>query len=164
MEDKPGSYLRLAKDTPTITGDHEKAESEHFIFLYPKGKDAVLVPYALEALEAIARRCRRISATRRRGRSGWRSSTTPRELAKVSTLTYEQIQTTGTIAICKFNKLMVTSPKAVAARLRLAGHAGARVRAPGGQPEEPQHRAHLAARGPGQVPRVPLARAGRAGA
>jgi tetratricopeptide (TPR) repeat protein len=32
----------------------------------------------------------------------------------VSTLTYEQIRTTGTIAICKFNKLMVTSPKAVA--------------------------------------------------
>jgi tetratricopeptide (TPR) repeat protein len=35
------------------------------------------------------------------------------ELAKVSTLTKEAIRTTGTIAICKFNKLMVTSPKAV---------------------------------------------------
>jgi len=36
-----------------------------------------------------------------------------RELARVSTLTEKQIRTTGTIAICKFNKLMVTSPKAV---------------------------------------------------
>ncbi|MCI0570676.1 MAG: tetratricopeptide repeat protein, partial [Myxococcaceae bacterium] len=36
-----------------------------------------------------------------------------KELARVSTLTLEQIRTTGTIAICKFNKLMVTSPKAV---------------------------------------------------
>ncbi|MBK7857207.1 MAG: hypothetical protein IPJ65_01030 [Archangiaceae bacterium] len=36
-----------------------------------------------------------------------------RELAAVSTLTKEQIKTTGTIAICKFNKLMVTSPKAL---------------------------------------------------
>jgi tetratricopeptide (TPR) repeat protein len=35
------------------------------------------------------------------------------ELAKVSTLTFSQIKTTGTIAICKFSKLMVTSPKAV---------------------------------------------------
>jgi uncharacterized protein (DUF1810 family) len=52
VEDRPGSYLRLARDTLAITRDHERAESEHFIFLYPKGKDSILAPYALETLEA----------------------------------------------------------------------------------------------------------------
>ncbi len=55
IEDKPGSYLRLAKDTRAIVKDHARAESEHFILFYPKGKDEVLVPYALETLEAIHR-------------------------------------------------------------------------------------------------------------
>ena len=141
------------------------AESEHFIFFYPKGKDEVLVPYALETLEAHPPRPGEGPGLHAAGegprRGGERRA---RAGARSRTLTQKQIRTTGTIAICKFNKLMVTSPKAVAARLRLAGHAGARVHAPGRQPDEPQHGAHLAARGPGQVPRVALARPGRAGA
>ena len=121
------------------------------------------MPYALETLEAIAPRARRRTwATTPPGKVRVEVVNNARELSKVSTLTESRSSTTGTIAICKFNKLMVTSPKAVAQRLRLAGHAGARVRAPGGQPDEPQHGAHLAARGPGQVPRVALARQGRA--
>jgi tetratricopeptide (TPR) repeat protein len=35
-------------------------------------------------------------------------------LAKVSTLSEEAIKTTGTIALCKYNKLMVTSPRGAA--------------------------------------------------
>src|SRR5690606_21850179 len=37
-----------------------------------------------------------------------------RGLANVSTLTVQEIETSGTIALCKFNRLMVTSPKALA--------------------------------------------------
>lgn len=115
LEDKPGSYLRLAKDTLQLTKGHVKAESAHFVLLHPPGKDAVLVPYALETLESIHRALAEDL--------GWKPPggkirveviNNARELAKVSTLTLQQIQTTGTIAICKFNKLMVTSPKAVA--------------------------------------------------
>ena len=36
-----------------------------------------------------------------------------RELARMSTLTDEEIKTSGTIALCKFNKLMIVSPKAL---------------------------------------------------
>ncbi len=45
-QDKPNSYLRLAKDTLRVVENHERIESEHFVFYYPKGKDSVLVPYA----------------------------------------------------------------------------------------------------------------------
>ena len=114
IEDKPGSYLRLAKDTLGIVKDHAHTESEHFVFYYPKGKDEVLVPYALETLESIHRALAEDLGYRPPGKIRVEVVNNAKELSKVSTLTYQQIQTTGTIAICKFNKLMVTSPKAVA--------------------------------------------------
>ncbi len=115
LEDKPGSYLRLAKDTLAITKNHQKAESEHFVFYYPKGKEEILVPYALETLESIHRAMvEDLGWTPPGGKVRVEVVNNARELAKVSTLTYEQITTTGTIAICKFSKMMVTSPKAVA--------------------------------------------------
>ncbi len=115
IEDKPGSYLRLAKDTRNILKNHQRAESEHFIFLYPKGKDEVLVPYALETLESIYRAMvEDLGWTPPGGKIRVEVVNNARELSKVSTLTEKQIRTTGTIAICKFSKLMVTSPKAVA--------------------------------------------------
>src|SRR5439155_1682145 len=35
------------------------------------------------------------------------------DLAKVSTLTLKEIETSGTIALCKFNRLMIVSPRAL---------------------------------------------------
>lgn len=115
IEDKPGSYLRLAKDTRDILKHHQRAESEHFIFFYPKGKEEVLVPYALETLESIHRAMAEdLGWSPPNGKIRVEVVNNARELSKVSTLTEKQIRTTGTIAICKFSKLMVTSPKAVA--------------------------------------------------
>jgi tetratricopeptide (TPR) repeat protein len=114
IEDKPGSYMRLAKDTRDIVKRHGHVESEHFIFYYPPGKDEVLAPYALETLESIHRALAEDLGYQPPGKVRVEVVNNARELSKVSTLTYQQIQTTGTIAICKFNKLMVTSPKAVA--------------------------------------------------
>jgi tetratricopeptide (TPR) repeat protein len=115
VEDKPSSYLRLAKDTLALTKSHQKAESEHFIFYYPKGKEEILVPYALETLESIYRAMQEdLGWTPPGGKVRVEVVNNARELSKISTLSYEQIQITGTIAMCKFNKLMVTSPKAVA--------------------------------------------------
>lgn len=113
VQDKPGSYLRLAKDTLKVTKGHASKESAHFIFFYPPGKDEVLAPYALETLESIRDALGKDLGHVPEGKIRVEVVNDARELAKVSTLTYEQIRTTGTIAICKFNKLMVTSPKAV---------------------------------------------------
>lgn len=113
LTDKPGSWVRLARDSDAIVGNAERAESAHFIFLYPKGKDAVLVPWALEALEAIRAALEKDLGYAPPGKIRVEIVSSASELAKVSTLSKEAIKTTGTIAICKFNKLMVTSPKAV---------------------------------------------------
>ncbi len=113
LDEKPGSYLRLAKDTQKIMQEHRRAESAHFIFFYPKGKDEILAPYALETLESIRQALSQDLGFAPSGKVRVEVVNDARELSKVSTLTYKQIITTGTIAICKFNKLMITSPKAV---------------------------------------------------
>lgn len=113
IRDRPGSWLRLVTDTRDIVKGHQRAESEHFIFFYPPGKDAVLVPYALEALEGIHAALEKDLGHVPAGKVRVEIVSSAGELSKVSTLTKEAIRTTGTIAICKFNKLMVTSPRAV---------------------------------------------------
>jgi tetratricopeptide (TPR) repeat protein len=113
VRDKPGSWLRLVRETRDIVKTYERAESAHFIFLYPKGKDGVLVPWALDALEAIHAALAKDLGHTPPGKIRVEIVSSATELAKVSTLSREAIRTTGTIAICKFNKLMVTSPKAV---------------------------------------------------
>jgi tetratricopeptide (TPR) repeat protein len=89
-------------------------ESEHFIFFYPPGKDEILVPYALETLEATHRAMVEDLGWVPQGKIRVEVVNNARDLSRVSTLSYEQIRTTGTIAICKFSKIIVTSPKAVA--------------------------------------------------
>ena len=113
VTDRPGSYLRLAKDTHGVVKGHQQVESQHFIFSFPPGRDAVLAPYALDALEKIRAALVEDLGYAPPGKVRVEVVNNAAELARVSTLTKEQISTTGTIAICKFNKLMVTSPKAV---------------------------------------------------
>lgn len=113
LGDKPGSWIRIAKDTQAIVGTHARAESEHFVLLYPKGKDDVLVPWALDALEGIHAALQADLGYAPPGKVRVEIISSAGELSKMSTLSKEAIRTTGTIAICKFNKLMVTSPRAV---------------------------------------------------
>ena len=108
-----GTYLTLARATREVTKDDAVAEGEHFVVAHPKGKDEVLVPYLLEALEAQRAALEKDL--------GWAPSRKVRveilngvrELARLSTLTEQEIRTSGTIAICKFDKLMIVSPKAL---------------------------------------------------
>lgn len=113
VRDRPGSWVRLVKDTRAIVAEHVKFESEHFTLLTPKGKDELLAPWALEALEKARAGLKRELNYAPAGKVRVEIVSSAGELSKTSTLTREAIKTTGTIAICKFNKLIVTSPKAV---------------------------------------------------
>src|SRR5689334_14654702 len=44
-------YLALARAAREVTKDHARFEGEHFVVSYPRGKDEVLVPYVVDALE-----------------------------------------------------------------------------------------------------------------
>jgi tetratricopeptide (TPR) repeat protein len=106
-------YLALARAARDITRDHARAEGEHFVVSYPKGKDEVLVPYVLEALEAQRRALEQDLGWAAPGKVTIEILNDTRELARLSTLTEEEIKTSGTIALCKFDKLMIVSPKAL---------------------------------------------------
>lgn len=111
----------LAASTAAVTRGFVESRSPggHFILRYRRGKDEVLIPYAGEALE----KARLALAADFGGESG--DAALPSapirveiydevaDLARVSTLTLQEIETSGTIALCKWNRLMIVSPKAL---------------------------------------------------
>ena len=95
----------------TVKG-HERRESEHFVVDFPPGKDEVLVDLALEALEAAYREIGNDLGYRPPEKVRVEILARTTDLARVSTLTEKEIETSGTIALCKYGKLMVVSPRA----------------------------------------------------
>ncbi|MGM0557107.1 MAG: peptidase MA family metallohydrolase [Myxococcota bacterium] len=105
----------IIKATHEVTKDYKKFTSpkgRFEIFVEP-GKDEVLVPFAGEALDdaydALGEELGYYPPTPIRIEVYPTTST----LAKVSSLTEQEIRTSGTIALCKYNRLMITSPKAL---------------------------------------------------
>jgi tetratricopeptide (TPR) repeat protein len=85
----------------------------HFIIRYDASRDGILIPFADETLErayaAIGADFDYFPAEPVRVEF----YPTARSLAAVSPLTEEAIRNSGTIALCKYNRLMVTSPRAL---------------------------------------------------
>jgi tetratricopeptide (TPR) repeat protein len=114
----------LSTSTAEVTHGFEEALSPggHFRLRYARGKDALLVPYAGEALE---RAWAALGADFAGVLEGESEAAQPRgpvrveiygdiaDLARVSTLTLKEIETSGTIALCKWNRLMIVSPRAL---------------------------------------------------
>jgi tetratricopeptide (TPR) repeat protein len=109
-----GGYLALSRAAREVTKDDERFQSEHFAVSFPKGKDAVLVPYLVEALEkqrdALASALEAPPAARR---LTVEIVSDVKELSRLSTLEEEAIRTSGAVAVAKFGKLMILSPKAL---------------------------------------------------
>ncbi|MCF6157532.1 MAG: hypothetical protein E3K32_02940 [wastewater metagenome] len=92
-------------------GKFQEVRTEHFIFRYNEEKDGILVSYALDALERAYHAI------------GSDLDYFPEEpvlvevfpdaesFCTISTLTREEIETSGTVAICLFNRVIITSPR-----------------------------------------------------
>ncbi|OGQ25629.1 MAG: hypothetical protein A2138_22555 [Deltaproteobacteria bacterium RBG_16_71_12] len=106
--------LPLAESTLAETRGYVAMESAHFVVRVPPGKDEVLQPIAIEALEAAWSSIGAAFDYQPKHKIVVDILHDARGLASVSTLTQKEIETSGTIAICKFNRLMATSPKALA--------------------------------------------------
>jgi tetratricopeptide (TPR) repeat protein len=119
QSDSPPGYMwahrNLVEATLNEVADFAEhvTRGGHFVIRYDPDRDAVLVPYAEEALEGAY------------AEVGFDFGYWPQEpvrveiyprtasLANVSSLTEEQIHNSGTIALCKYNRLMITSPRAL---------------------------------------------------
>ena len=103
----------LAGAAAEAVKDHKEARSTHFLVRYAP-EDAVLVPYALETLESAYAALESdlgFAAELPVRVEFYRS---PTDLAAVSSLSAEEVERTGTIALCKWARLMVTTPRALA--------------------------------------------------
>jgi tetratricopeptide (TPR) repeat protein len=113
--DDERALAALAEATAAATREFVETRGTHFRVRHAPGKDALLVPYALDALE---RAYRALAADFGDAPSEpVRVEIYPEvaDLAKVSTLTLREIETSGTIALCKFNRIMIVSPRALMA-------------------------------------------------
>ena len=115
----PASYLRKmsiyasVKNTYKITKKYKQRISPHFIITYPPGASRVLVRYAVKALEKAYKRLGKIYGYYPPDRVRVEFLYEAMELADMSPLTQGDIMRTGTIALCKYNRLMITSPRAL---------------------------------------------------
>jgi tetratricopeptide (TPR) repeat protein len=94
---------RKLKPFPTSKG--------HFILMLEPGVDEVLIPYADAALEAAYLAYGEIFGYFPPEPVPVHVYGKVENLAAVSSLTVKQIQDSGTIALCKYNRLMITSPR-----------------------------------------------------
>lgn len=111
--------LSLITEIDETAADFVEYPSEHFVIRYVPGKDEVLLEDAAYALE---RAYREIG-----GDLGYLPPETEKIILEIyptvdgfssaSTLTRDEIETSGTVAICHFNRLMIMSP-----RLMLRGY------------------------------------------
>lgn len=105
----------LMASTLDVTRDFKRVVSPNgrYDVIYPEGKDGVLATYALEVLAAADQALQRVLGVALDSPIRLEIYPSPETLAKVSALTEEQIRTTGTVALSKWNRLMITSPKAL---------------------------------------------------
>ena len=92
-------------------GKFKEVKTKHFLFRYAEDKDAILVDYAVNTLEKAYHAI------------GKDLDYFPKEpvlvevfpdaesFCTISTLTKEEIETSGTVAICLFNRVIITSPR-----------------------------------------------------
>jgi tetratricopeptide (TPR) repeat protein len=92
---------------------HERSPDGRYEVSYPPGKDALIARYALAVLAAADQALSVLLDTGLEPPLRLEIYASPDDFARVSSLTVEQIETTGTVALSKWNRLMITSPKAL---------------------------------------------------
>ena len=104
--------LALAEGSAKVVDGYLERKSVHFVFRFPV-EDAVLADYGLDALEAAAAALSvdlGYSPSRPVPVDILRSSA---DLATMTTLTEDEIERTGTVAVSKWSRIMLTSPRAM---------------------------------------------------
>jgi tetratricopeptide (TPR) repeat protein len=112
-DERNQAYKLLAQLTLDVVKNLKRYESEHFVVLLDEKRDGILATYALDALER--------SYTAAGNELGFYPKEKVRvEIAPdatsfnaISTLSLRDIEDTGAVGICKFNKLMIISPRAL---------------------------------------------------
>ncbi len=107
----------LVESSARYQAHFETLDAEHFSIRY-LNKDEIVASYAVEVLEAAYRNIAgdlRFLPAERGEKIVVEIYPDARGLAGATGLTVHEIETSGTIAVCKFHRLMITSPLATVA-------------------------------------------------
>lgn len=109
-----GATRKLAMSTLSVTESFAETRSPkgHFVIRYAPGPDATIAELAGEVLDAAWETIGTDLGLKPSDPIRVELLGAPADLAKLSPLTEIEIETTGTIALSKYNKLMVVSPRA----------------------------------------------------
>ncbi|HEV7555726.1 MAG TPA: tetratricopeptide repeat protein, partial [Kofleriaceae bacterium] len=109
-----GQTKKLATSTLSVTEGFTETKSPkgHFIIRYAPGPDAAIAVLAGEVLDSAWQTIGDDLGLRPADPIRIELLSAPADLAKMSPLSVTEIETTGTIALSKYNKLMVVSPRA----------------------------------------------------
>ncbi len=102
---------KCAINSHELTKNYISSESEHFKILYPSGRDEVFIDYLLEGLEEGFKRFKHIFGFVFKDKIRIEILRSQKELSDLTTLPVEAIEKTNTIAVTKFNKIMMLSPE-----------------------------------------------------
>jgi tetratricopeptide (TPR) repeat protein len=111
--DALGPLADVIVDTYDTTKNYETFTYENFEVRYQPGPDEILVPYAIDTLKAAAAALEAELSVKMVSPIRLEIYPDAESLARVSTLSVEAIRTTGTIALCKWGRLMIASPGAL---------------------------------------------------
>jgi len=103
-------FKNLIYNTYEETKLFTTSESKHFIYRYQKGPDEILVHYATQALEKSYETLGNILNYYPKEKVLVEFYPNQKSLSKVSPLTLDDITISGTVALCKYNRIMLISP------------------------------------------------------
>ncbi|MFQ5449201.1 MAG: tetratricopeptide repeat protein [Nitrospinaceae bacterium] len=100
----------LVNETQKAASHFISRESEHFIFRFVQGADEILIPYAKKVLERSYQVLGELFDYHPRGKVLVEIYPNREPLSQVSPLTRKDILISGTVALCKYNRIMLISP------------------------------------------------------
>ena len=103
-------FKTLVKETHEAAKSFVSRESEHFIFRFEPGPDEILVHYAEEALEKSYEVLGKLLDHHPKRKVLVEFYPNREPFSRISPLTLQDIITSGTVALCKYNRIMMISP------------------------------------------------------
>ena len=103
-------FKKLISATRKATKNFISQETEHFIIRYEGGPDEVLLIYAKEVLEKSYHVLGKILGYYPQGKVLIEIYPDREPFSKISPLSMKDILTSGTVALCKYNRIMMISP------------------------------------------------------
>lgn len=103
-------FKKLVHDTYEVTKSFITKESDHFIYRFQQGPDEVLIHYAIEVLEKSYTVLGQLLNYYPEEKVLVEFYPNRDPFSKVSPLTMKDIETSGTVALCKYNRIMIISP------------------------------------------------------